>query len=384
MNRRNFIKVAAATGVITSIPIGMSISNVMDKTYLDPWVVDKLPIDLRMRLIRCGSLAANPHNKQPWHIKLDNDEKVFYLFVDRDRLLPATDPFYRQIHIGQGTFLENVSIAASQQGYRANIELFPDGEYSNKTLRLLPVAKVTLGRVRPEKSGLYTVMFERVTNKSTYRKIQFPEKVEYQLKTISNEYGLNLKVFQRKKMVKNISKIAIEAMRIEGSRKSRTLETLAMFRVNGKERNKMRDGFGVGQMGMNPLLASVLETFVFSRKSYENNLQKFEDESMKIIVDQTNSASAYVLLSTNGNSRTDQVNLGRAYQRINLVIHKEGLAMHPLSQVLQEYSDMTLLHKEFRKVAQLKESETPQMLFRVGEGQKIEHSARRKTKDLLI
>ncbi|MFT6914813.1 MAG: hypothetical protein ACJAWL_001112 [Motiliproteus sp.] len=38
--------------------------------------------------------------------------RSFDLYVDPERLLPATAPFYRQIHIGQGTFLETLAIAA--------------------------------------------------------------------------------------------------------------------------------------------------------------------------------------------------------------------------------------------------------------------------------
>jgi hypothetical protein len=60
--------------------------------------------DIRIRVLSHAILAANPNNIQPWLIDLTG-ARSFDLYVDPERLLPKTDPPYRQIHIGQGTFL---------------------------------------------------------------------------------------------------------------------------------------------------------------------------------------------------------------------------------------------------------------------------------------
>ncbi len=53
--------------------------------------------------IVAGTSAPNPHNTQAWRFRIHGDLEMS-LYVDPERLLPATDPSSRQIHIGQGTF----------------------------------------------------------------------------------------------------------------------------------------------------------------------------------------------------------------------------------------------------------------------------------------
>jgi hypothetical protein len=49
------------------------------------------------------------------------------LYVDERRLLPATDPPARQIHIGCGRFIETLAAGASTMGYTTAVENFPEG-----------------------------------------------------------------------------------------------------------------------------------------------------------------------------------------------------------------------------------------------------------------
>src|ERR1043165_6932429 len=95
--------------------------------------------DVRMRALSYAVLAPNAHNTQPWSLALaGNDEIVLY--VDRTRLLPATDPPFRQAHVSQGTFLELLVIALAEFGHGAEVTLFPEGEYAELDDR--PVARV--------------------------------------------------------------------------------------------------------------------------------------------------------------------------------------------------------------------------------------------------
>ena len=86
--------------------------------------------DIRWIVLSYAILAANMHNTQPWIVDLTGPGGLD-LYVDQQRLLPETDPPARQIYISQGTFLENLKLAAQQYGYRTNIIYFPKGEYVN-------------------------------------------------------------------------------------------------------------------------------------------------------------------------------------------------------------------------------------------------------------
>lgn len=72
----------------------------------------------------------------------------------------------------------------------------------------------------------------------------------------------------------------------------------------------------------------------------------------------------------------------RAYERLNLTATALGVAMHPMSQVLQEYSDMFDLQKRFLDYLGIPEGHTVRMLLRLGVANPVEHSPRRSVKDL--
>ena len=92
----------------------------------EAWRQAGTPQEYRRRFLSYALLAPNPHNRQPWLVRLDGEDGLT-LFCDLDRRLPETDPFDRQITLGCGAFLELLTIAAAQEGYRADITPFPDG-----------------------------------------------------------------------------------------------------------------------------------------------------------------------------------------------------------------------------------------------------------------
>ena len=83
--------------------------------------------DFRLAIFRTAILAPNPHNRQPWQIRLVGEREAV-VTCDLERRLPQTDPYDRQITIGFGAFLELAAIAAAETGHRTQIELFPQGE----------------------------------------------------------------------------------------------------------------------------------------------------------------------------------------------------------------------------------------------------------------
>jgi hypothetical protein len=79
---------------------------------------------------------------------------------------------------------------------------------------------------------------------------------------------------------------------------------------------------------------------------------------------------------TPGNTRLDQLEAGRRYVRANLAATVMGLAMHPLSQSLQEYPAMV---PHFRKVHALlgaSGDQRVQMLARLGKADMVPSAPR--------
>jgi hypothetical protein len=60
------------------------------------------------------------------------------------------------------------------------------------------------------------------------------------------------------------------------------------------------------------------------------------------------SIPAILSVTTNGNTRGHQLEAGHLYARANLLATKLGLAMHPMSQALQEYPEMAAVFAQMQ------------------------------------
>lgn len=386
MNRRNFIKI---TGLgVSAVVLGSQITGCKDSLDMKQYgwkEPDLNQKDMRLKVLTYAMMCPNPHNKQPWLIDFTAKDS-FDLYVDPDRLLPATDPYHRQIHIGQGTFLETLSIAASGLGMVAKINYFPQGMYGNKELLKKPVASITLLKSANQKADpLFNYLLTRQSNKQEYDKQglniqQINDLKKFHQQANNSQFSV-VNDFEAKS---KLEYFLTESMRIETGNIERDKETIAMFRFNDQEIKRYRDGFGVAQAGMSGIKKFIAESFFLSRDSVEENPKDFGLQAVELTKNTAESTQTFGWLNTVGNSRLDQVKVGRDYCRINLKMTKMGLAIHPMSQVLEEYADMLPLQSEFRKAFNIHKNETVQMLFRLGKADPTVHGPRRLVSELIM
>jgi hypothetical protein len=95
-----------------------------------------------------------------------------------------------------------------------------------------------------------------------------------------------------------------------------------------------------------------------------------------IILEPLETAMGYVFIKTQANTRKDQIEAGRGYVRMNLKATAPGIAMHPLSQALQEYEEVKPQFEAIKQKLDVKPQETLQMFARIGYGEKPNPSPR--------
>ncbi|BCG60411.1 Acg family FMN-binding oxidoreductase [Paenibacillus sp. URB8-2] len=359
--------------------------------YLEPWdkeYAGKLE-DPRLQLAAHGLLAASGHNAQPWKIRLDQNNKLaFLLYADSERLTLQVDPLARQTMVSQGTFLENVRIAAEKLGYEATITLFPEGEYDEsrlvESMKAKPVARVVLIKTQPENSSFYEYMFLPDTNRGPYQ----PETLTAdQLKLLSaindDDADIKLSFYQDQDNLDKLGRYAIAGAEIESRIHRINEEAAAIFRANERQKNKYRSGFSVEGQGTTGFMKHILQGLVTLVPSF-NNEKNSADQFVKSTQTAVKHTPAYSMIVTKDNSRLSQVKSGMLYGRLVLALHSLGFAAQPPSQVLEEYEEM---NEQYRNIhgEYAREGGTIQMFIRLGKPeQKVPLTMRRDVQDLLL
>lgn len=386
MKRRGFLKVVTAGSGIALAPGILSGCDRRRFTALDSWRgPDAAETDIRIIALSYALLAPNPHNKQSWLIDL-RDPVRFDLYVDPDRLLPDTDPPFRQIHICQGAFLENLSLAAGHHGYRADIDCFPEGQYGNAVLEHRPIASIRLTRSASATADpLFDSILARQSNKRVYldQALSAPQ-LEGLQAVADSSAGCTLTIATDVSQRSRLAAFATRAMAIEVADRKRNEESIAMFRFDDDELERHRDGFGVPQTGAEGARKYLIEHLFVSRQAFLAEDSSFGAQSIAGTRAQAESAAAFGWLTTATNTRLDQIQVGRLYNRINLAATRLGVAIHPLSQVLQEYPAMATLQTEFKRYLNVADEHTVQMFFRLGIASPTRHTARRKLSELML
>ena len=141
-DRRNFIRLLGGGIVVSSLSSLTACSDDFPAEAVEAWQGPGDEPDLRRWALAYAILAPNSHNRQPWLVDL-REPNTITLYVDRSRMLPMTDPWFRQIVVSQGTFLESLVVALRERGLSPEVQLFPQGEFKPHEVDDRPVARVS-------------------------------------------------------------------------------------------------------------------------------------------------------------------------------------------------------------------------------------------------
>ena len=365
MNKRQFLRIAGggviAAATLSSLP---GCSSAMPPEAVAAWQLPPPDMDIRRWALSHALLAPHAHNLQSWLVDLDTPDTIV-LRMDLRRLLPDTDPWSRQLVISQGTFLELLDMAAKQRGYRADITLFPEGEFDAKAPDGRPTARIRLvadAAVQPD--PLFAHIFHRHTHRGQYES-RIPDADARQALADSVK-GLPVKlglVTADEPSMQPHRQIAMDAWRIEMQTPRTLLESYKVLRVGPQEIAQHRDGISINT----PMLRGLVALGLFDRSKPSEPDSSAVKGQISDFNEKMASTPACVWLSTADNTRTTQMLAGRAYVRLQLAATALGLRMHPLSQALQEYPEQANNYKAIHQLlAGTDTGATVQMWTRLG------------------
>ncbi len=367
MNRRGFLKIAGTGGVILAAgAAGFALTRTPDAA-LEPWrQAGRMYPDPMRQALSYAILAPNPHNRQPWIVDLQGDERAT-LYCDLDRLLPETDPFNRQIVIGLGCFLENFVIAASADGYRADLEIFPEGE-PESTLDGRPVAHLALRRdAATPPNPLFAQILTRRTNREPYDMARSVPQDALQRIKAQTPGDARADFAAAGELLGKLRELTREASFVEARTPETHNESVQLMRIGKAEIEANPDGISLG----GPFLEALSLAGVLTRESLNDPDSSSFRIGLDMLEESAMTAMAHFWIVTRGNTRSDQILAGRAYMRTCLQAEAEGLALQPMSQCLQEYASMRPLYEKVHEYLAVEPGARVQMLSRLGYARKV-------------
>lgn len=358
-SRRHFLlTLAGGTAGLTLVACGAFPAE--SGVAYEPWDYPEADDDPTLSAVHAATLAASPHNTQPWSFLIDrrSTSHVVDVFADSSRTLGAMDGLRRELWLGLGCAIENLVVAASHLGRDVAVTYLPSQADPDHAARLV----LTPAPARP--TPLFSAIARRHTNRAAYLEGAPLPGLEAAVAPHLNEPDVTLVWLTSGADRARFASATISATEAIVDDAEMLAASDAWYRHTKDEIDAHRDGVTLDATGNGATIIALGKSM--SRPSVESAGQYWVDGTR----DRQTSASAFGILST-----TDRIDLrqqlacGRTYQRLHLWATTQNLAMQPLNQLPERQDREQVLGLPPRLTTELRDlsgSATVQLCFRIG------------------
>jgi hypothetical protein len=351
MNRKQFIGIAAGTIVIAGVTYYLS----SDKhNFLRADIQKNEPNSILLKpdereILTLASFAPSGHNTQPWFVKY-LEPYHWVIGNDKSRWLPAVDPTQRETILSIGAFLQNLEYAANNLGYSCEYNVMAN---SNQDENLVEIRLSKLGSNHP-------FDIQKIKNRRTVRSNYMDENLKKEdLDYLVKDESDKIIYFPNSsKENKYLNEQTIEANKIQSYRDDAQSELANWIRFSSKDVAKYQDGLTMASMEIEGVSAWALRNFYNKEKVMKTN---FREQSIDKVITEVSSPSAgWLIITSNDYSTSTLLETGKILQRLWLKVRDKSIAIHPMTQIIEEAETNKNLN------ASLGITEPLQFLLRVG------------------
>jgi hypothetical protein len=281
---------------------------------LDPQILD---------ILYHASLAPSGHNTQPWVVRIP-EPGLLIIGSERSRWLPAVDPNNREMLLSLGAFLENLIAAAEHHGYHSEYRVVADSSTDRDVLE-----------VRLTRAARVPFALEMIEQRRTVRRNHLPDQLRGDdLRALAQPFGDRLAVFPRgSTAARYLEEGTIEANRMQAYRDPAQEELSRWIRWTDDEGRRYRNGLTPESMEITGLSG----WFVRHLMNQKSVMKKsFRERSVDAVREQVRSYGGWLVISSADSSIAALIETGRVFERMLLRVRERMIAIHPMTQMLEE------------------------------------------------
>jgi nitroreductase len=294
---------------------------------------EKIPLTSDERnILFLASLAPSGHNTQPWFVQY-LEPYHWIIGNDKNKWLPGVDPTQRETMLSIGAFTQNLEYAASNLGYQCALTILASNNQDEQVLSV----KLTKASNAPK----YNI--EKIKQRRTLRSNYLNEVLK---KTdidalIAGEQDAFHWLPNTAKQCQYINEQTIEANRIQSYRDAAQKELANWIRFSSKDADKYSDGLTTASMEIEGVSAWVLRNFYGKSSVMKKN---FREQNIDTVRKQVSQSAGWLLITSKDNAVATLLDTGRRLQKLWLNIREKGIAIHPMTQILEETATKDLFH----------------------------------------
>jgi len=325
MNRATFLKIAGGA-VLAAGGAGYLLSDRKNFVRTDiRATATKSPLlpDER-EILYMASLAPSGHNTQPWFVKY-LEPYHWIIGNDRSKWLPAVDPTQRETLLSIGAFVQNLELAANTLGYSCEFGLLAQ---SNQDENVLSVRLKKTGST--PRFDLNEIKLRR-TVRSHYNGAPLrKEDVDFLMENERDYFAFFEKNSPEHTL---LNEQTIEANQVQANRDDAQTELSEWMRFSSRNAEKYCDGLTVASMEIEGIAGWYVRNFY---KKSNVMAPDFRKQGVDIVKKQVEQSGGWMLITSKDNSVETLLGTGRRMQRLFLKIRQKSIALHPMTQILEE------------------------------------------------
>jgi hypothetical protein len=341
MNRRNFLKYAGegmlwlgGSSFINACS-GLKRSDLADTKDQEASI--KVLEKDETEILSLASLAPSGHNTQPWTVKVV-EPKHWIIGSDKRRWLPGVDPENRELLLSIGAFIENLTLAAGTLGYQIDIQIIAKNRTDTE------IADIRLKKSNPKDFPLDKILKRRTVRSNFLDEEMKADDIKYitkhdprtcpVLSKSSHASSPHSFYFPKNSpQGKYLQEGTIEANRTQAFREAAQEELANWIRWSNEEAKKYRNGLTPESMEIKGIAGLYVRNFYNPQSVLKKN---FREQTVDIAAKQAKAGGGWLVVTSQDSSIPTLIEHGRVFENMLLKIREKMMAVHPMTQILEE------------------------------------------------